>query len=205
MSSVLVRRLAAGNSHATECVDLSGARVDSACSMAIRAVLTLDRFVALDVEIACRSPIRVCAIGVARFESGREVDAYRSFVHAEGTIRYSRIHGLTRSELISAPSWPKVWKETCALIGDVRTIVAYRARFDRGAILTMSARHNIRLPALRFVCAAQMVAGQYGRAGSLAESIKALGLSFPGQPHEPLADARAAAMVALACIASRTT
>lgn len=168
-----------------------------------RDVLLPDRFVALDVEIASRTPIRVCAIGVARFEAGQEVRAYRSLVQAEGLVRYSRIHGITRSDLLGAPPWPRVWADVCALLGDVDTIVAYRARFDRGAILTMSARFGIRLPRLRFVCAAEMMTRRHGSCGRLRESIEALGLTFPGQPHEPLADARAAAMLALVCCSSQ--
>ncbi len=162
-----------------------------------------DRFVALDVEIASRSPIRVCAIGAVRFESGREVKAYSSLVHVDGVIRYGHIHGLTRADLWNAPCWPQVWFDLTGLIDDTKAIVAYRASFDRAALLTMAARHGMRLPRLRFICAAELAAAASGAESdnprvSLRESIESLGLSFPGQPHDPLADARAAAMLALA-------
>ncbi len=40
---------------------------------------------------------------------------------------------------------------------------------------------------------------QYGRDMTLRASLDHLGLTFPGQPHHALADARAAATIALAC------
>lgn len=159
----------------------------------------MDRFVALDVEIASRSPMRICAIGAARFELGRETRSYRSFVQAKAPIRFSRIHGLTSIDLAGAPSWPVVWNDLLKVLGDIHTVVAFRASFDRGALLAMSAHHGIRLPRLRFVCAAELMGARYGSRVDLSESLAVLGLRFPGSPHEPLADARAAALIALAC------
>jgi DNA polymerase III epsilon subunit-like protein len=166
--------------------------------------ISLDRFVAVDVEIASLSPLRVCAIGAVRCEHGCETGAYRSLVAAEGRIRFSHIHGIWAADLEGPPAWPVVWQELMAVLGDIRTLVAFRASFDRGAILTMSARHAIRLPRLQFVCAAAMVEARYGTGLDLTESLGALGISFPGHPHDPLADARAAAMIAQACTASPT-
>jgi hypothetical protein len=60
----------------------------------------------------------------------------------------------------------------------------------------MSAHHAIRLPCLQFVCAAAMVEARYGTGLELTGSLEAQGISFPGQPREPLADTRTAAMIA---------
>jgi len=162
--------------------------------------MTLDRFVALDVEVASRTPLRVCSIGVVRIDAGREVDAYQSLVHVDGPIRYGHIHRLTSRDLADAPMWPQVWTHVLRVLGDVDTIVAFRASFDRSAVLTMAAHYNLRLPRLRFVCAAKMIEERYGVRGSLRDAVQTLGRSFPGQPHDPLADARAAALVAQACM-----
>ena len=162
----------------------------------------MERFVAIDVEIASKSPLTICAIGAARFELGRETESYRSLVHVDGPVRFGRIHGLTRADLLGAPPWPLVWKGILSVLDDVSTLVAFRASFDRGAILAMSAHHRIRLPRLRFVCAAAMMEERYGSKLDLGACLNVLGLPFPGRPHEPLADARAAALVALACTAA---
>lgn len=159
----------------------------------------MNRFVAVDVEIASRSPMWICAIGAARFEAGCETGAYQSLVRVEGPVRFTRIHGITNRDLIDAPAWPAVWQEMLTVIGDIRTLVAFRASFDRAAILTMSARHGIRLPRVRFVCAAALMEARHGARLDLRASLESLDIPFPGRPHDPLADARAAARIALSC------
>jgi DNA polymerase-3 subunit epsilon len=158
----------------------------------------LDRFVALDVEIASRSPLTVCAIGVARFESGCEAAHFHSLVRFTGPVRYTDIHGLTKAALRDAPVWPVVWKRVLDVLGDCRLVVAYRARFDRAAVMTMCARRALRLPAVRFVCAAKVYEEHAGRSVDLASALRALRIPFPGRPHDPLADARAAASIMIA-------
>jgi DNA polymerase-3 subunit epsilon len=158
----------------------------------------MDRFVAIDVEISSRSPTRICAIGAARFERGVETRAFCSFVQVDGPIRFGHIHGLTAADLVGAPDWPTAWKGVLDVLGDVRTVVAFRANFDRGAILAMSARHGLRLPRLHFVCAAKIMEMRGARRLNLSDSLRVMGVPFPGRPHEPLADARAAAIIALA-------
>jgi DNA polymerase-3 subunit epsilon len=156
------------------------------------------RFVALDVEIASRSPLTVCAIGVARFESGREVAHFQSLVRFTGPVRYTAIHGLTKAELRDAPVWPVVWKRVLDVLGDIRLVVAYRAAFDRAAVMTMCGRCALRLPAVRFVCAAHAYEEHAGRSVDLVSALRALRIPFPGTPHDPLADARAAAAIMIA-------
>ena len=162
--------------------------------------LIMERFVALDVEVSSRRPLRTCAIAAVRIEAGRETGMHESLVKVgDGPVKFTRIHNLTAIDLADAPPWPDVWRDVVELIGDIRVVVAFHARFDRGAILTMCALHRVRVPRLRFVCAADMLTARYHRTLSLQGSLLFLGLTFPGRPHDPLADARAAAMVALAC------
>jgi DNA polymerase III epsilon subunit-like protein len=147
--------------------------------------------------------MRICAIGAARFELGCETRSYRSLVQTRGPIRFTRIHGLTSSDLAGAPPWPAVWNDLLDVLADIDTVVAFRASFDRGAILVMCANYGIRLPRLRFVCAAALMQARSRSRLGLSASLEVLGLPFPGRPHEPLADARAAALIALACAPPR--
>ena len=159
----------------------------------------MNRFVAFDVEIASRSPIRVCAVGAVRIQHAAETATFHSLVAVPGRVHYSDIHGLTATDLHGAPEWPDVWARLLELLHGVDTLVSFRATFDRSALLTMCGRYNQRLPRLRFLCAAELAYTRLGRRLTLAESIHALGLPFPGRPHDPLADARAAAAIVLAC------
>jgi DNA polymerase III epsilon subunit-like protein len=85
------------------------------------------------------------------------------------------------------------------ILGGIDTAVAFKAGFDRGAILAMSARHGVRLPRLEFVCAAEIMKTRYGCHLDLRGSLELLGIPFPGRPHDALSDARAAAAIAIAC------
>lgn len=161
-----------------------------------------DEFVAIDVEISSRSPIAICAIGAVRVRLGTEIAHFSSLVMAAGPIRYGRIHGLKRQDLLLAPPWPSVWRQFLAFATSARQHVAFNAEFDRGALLSMCASYDLRPPPMRFVCALKMAESRLGRKLDLAAAITALGLTFPGRHHDPLADARAAAAVALACTTS---
>ncbi len=159
----------------------------------------MDSFVALDVEISSRSPVRVCAVGAVRMESGIETRSFRSLVSVPRPIHYSEIHGLRAVDLAGAPAWPAVWADLREfLVGDP-FVVAFHATFDRGALLTMCGRHGLRVPPLRFACAARMALARFGTSFGLAETLDRLAIPFPGTPHDPLADARAAAAIAAAC------
>lgn len=163
----------------------------------------MDPFLAVDVEIASRTPLAICAIGAVRIEHGVEVAAFTSRVRYRGAVRFTRIHGLRRHDLADAPEWPAVWRAVVGIMAGTTRLVAYRADFDRGAILTMCGRCGIRPPTLTFTCAARIAEAHLGRAVSLVAALEALGLTFPGCHHDPLADARAAAAVVLACAGRR--
>jgi DNA polymerase-3 subunit epsilon len=160
----------------------------------------MNRFVAIDVEIASRTPVHICAIGVVRIDGGQETASLQSHVRTKGPIRFTRIHGLRAADLRDAPEWPAVWANVLPLLAGIDVVVAYHAEFDRGAVLSNCARHGIRLPRLRFVCAAELAERRLGRRLDLESSMAALGLVFPGRPHDPLSDARAAAAITLACM-----
>ena len=84
----------------------------------------MDRFVSVDVEIASRRPLRICAIGVVRMEHGHETKAHCSLVHYQGVVSFCDVHGLRAADLRRAPSWPVVWTRVLEVIGDIRTVVA---------------------------------------------------------------------------------
>jgi hypothetical protein len=64
-------------------------------------------------------------------------------------------------------------------------------------MMTMCARHAVRMPRVRFFCAAAMYQSRFAQSVPLSAALRHLGLPFPGRPHDPLADARAAAALVL--------
>lgn len=79
-------------------------------------------------------------------------------------------------------------------------MVAFRAAFDRGALLATLAQHSLRAPQLNFVCVAHLAEQRLGKRLRLHEYLDKLRIPFPGTPHTPLADARAAAALYLALL-----
>jgi len=156
-------------------------------------------FAAVDVEISSRSPLAICSMGAARFESGVETGFYNTPIRTTGRIRFGQIHGLTHADLIAAPAWPTVWHDFLQFVEKTRVFVAFNASFDRGAILAMCGRHGVRPPPMRFICAAALSEACLGRRLDLPSAVAALGLAFPGRHHDALADARAAGAVAVKC------
>jgi DNA polymerase III subunit epsilon len=155
-------------------------------------------FTAFDVEVSSRSPSTICAVGAVLFNDDQEVSSFSSLVAVKGRVHYTHIHGLTSEMLNGAPSWPDVWLGLRPLLTSAPTVVAFRASFDRAALLTMSGLHGIRLPQLNFTCVAEQAERILARRCPLSEHLQRLGIPFPGQPHVPLADARAAALLFLA-------
>jgi DNA polymerase-3 subunit epsilon len=155
-------------------------------------------FAAIDVEVASRRSARICAIGASLLDGGREIRSFFSLVRVDGAIRYTRIHRLTADELAGAPTWPIVWTALMAFLGNVRLIVAFRAAFDRGAILAMCAAYGLEAPHFTFFCVAERSDRLLGGPLSLAATLANAGIPFPGRPHDALADARAASAIALA-------
>lgn len=160
-------------------------------------------FTAIDVEIASKSPLNICAIAAVRIENGHEVGSYYSLVACPGRIGFTRIHKISSAALLDAPNWPTVWSSIINFIDDNVPLVAFRASFDRAAILAMCAQYGLRVPRLKFYCAASIAEKYLQRRVTLQEALNLLGMEFPGRPHDALADARAAAAVVLACIDSR--
>ena len=89
-----------------------------------------DDFIAVDVELASRRPIQVCAIGAAHFRARSEVGCYQSLVRINGRVGFSGIHGLTSRDLLDAPSWPRVWEGFLQFVGQTRLFVAFPVDFQ---------------------------------------------------------------------------
>jgi DNA polymerase III subunit epsilon len=156
------------------------------------------RFTAFDVEVSSRSPLTVCAVAAVLYDGEKEVSAFSSLVAVKGRVHYTHIHGLTDDALRGAPNWPDVWLRLQPLLTSSPTVVAFRASFDRAALLTMCGLHGVRLPPLLFTCVADEAKRTFGYQGTLSEHLQRLGTPYPGQPHDALADARAAALLLFA-------
>ena len=104
----------------------------------------MDNFIAIDVETANNEPASICAIGAVKVEDGMIVDRFYSLVKPEPNwyIRYfsESVHGISRSDTDSAPTFDRVWEEMCGQFGiccddmDSVVFVAHNKMFDERCI-----------------------------------------------------------------------
>lgn len=163
-------------------------------------------FVALDFETANRSHASACAVGAVRVRDGQVVDEYFTLVRpTEGFAEFEagnvRIHGITADAVESSPAWTEVYGPLRLFIGD-DVVVGHNAAFDMSVLLNTSGAHDIDLPVLSSLCTLQLAKASIEVPSySLPWVVEHLNLpSF--DHHDPLADARASALVLVALAAS---
>ena len=155
-------------------------------------------FVALDFETTGLSPTkhRVIEIGAVVFESdGRVLHTFHSLVNPGGTIAATAIHGLSRDDLVRAPSFAQVLPS----FADVLTgnkVVAHNAAFDMGFLKAELLRAGVRCSGIDALCTLEFV----GRVKpelprKLMKCCEALGIELL-EGHHALNDASMTAQLA---------
>lgn len=127
-----------------------------------------------------------------------------SLVKPVQPILNSEFHGITNAMVGNAPTFPELYPKIQAAMNG-RICLAYNYDFDSRMLRQCCTRHN--LPAIQphsSGCIMTMYARFYGdwnnqrrdyRWQKLAVAVEQLGLEFPGDAHEAIADCRAALMV----------
>lgn len=162
-------------------------------------------FVALDFETANGSHASACAVGAVRVRDGQIVDEYFTLARpADGLDDFEpgniRVHGITPEAVKSSPAWTEVYGPLRAFIGD-DVVVGHNAAFDMSVLMNTCGAHDIDLPVLSTLCTLQLArASIKGPSYSLPWVVEHLDLPAFDH-HDPLADARASAMVLIALAA----
>lgn len=156
-------------------------------------------FVAIDFETANRSHASACAVGAVRIRDGQVVDEYFALVRpAEGLDDFEpgnvRVHGITSDDVKFAPTWTDVYGPLSAFIGD-DVVVGHNVAFDMSVLLNTCGAHDIDLPTLSTVCTLRLARASL-KIPSYSLPWVVEHLKLPAfDHHNPLADARASAMV----------
>lgn len=79
-----------------------------------------NRFVSLDLEMANDNLTSVCQVGVAIFEHGKLINTWETLVNPDGEFGYyqTKIHGLTKADVLHAPRLTDVAEHLSALLTD---------------------------------------------------------------------------------------
>ncbi len=158
------------------------------------------RFIALDVETACRDAASICQIGLACVQPDNEIQTYSVLVNP-GT-RFDRfniqLHGIGPERVADAPRFPDVWDALLPLL--TRHRLVQHSSFDKRAVASACDFCGIATPDLRWSDSVTIARRAWpelkGNGGhGLANLKRSLDLQF--HHHDAGEDARAAAMVVL--------
>lgn len=162
-------------------------------------------FVALDFETANRSPSSACAVGAVRVRDGKVVEEFHSLIrppedHDEFEPGNVRVHGIGFSDVAHSPRWPELYPRLRDFI-DNDVVVGHNAAFDTSVLLNTCGAYDIDWPVLNVVCTLRLARAAL-RLPSYSLPWVAEHLGVPAfDHHDPLADARASALVLLALAA----
>jgi DNA polymerase-3 subunit epsilon len=158
-------------------------------------------FAAIDFETANTSRDSACAVAVVRVEAGAVVEKRHWLIRPPTSeFHFTYIHGISWTDVKSAPTFRDVWREAAELAEGVEYLAAHNAPFDRSVLAACARRARLPEPALPFRCTVQLARQQFGiyPAGHPAEAPRRplgrgglrrdrAGSGTDGAPREPSA------------------
>jgi DNA polymerase-3 subunit epsilon len=121
------------------------------------------RFIAIDFETANHSRDSACAVGLVVVSGGRIVDrAYHLIQPPSRDFVFTRIHGLTWSDVRAAPTFAELWPELRDRFAGVDFVAAHNAPFDSGVLIGCCRSYGLRAPQSRFVCTVKVARAVWG-------------------------------------------
>ncbi len=160
----------------------------------------MSRFVAIDFETADARPESACAVGLVRVVDGQVEDRVLRLIRPPlSRFGNSRIHGITQLDVVDAPTLDHVLRDIVPYMEGAQFLVAHYVAFELRVLHALSCRTGFRFPALPVVCSWLLARDLLGPdLADLASASRCLGISL--DHHNPVADAEASAMIALAAL-----
>jgi len=158
------------------------------------------RFIALDVETACRDAASICQIGLACVQYDNEIQTFSMLVNPQTHFdRFNiQLHRIGPEHVAGAARFPEVLDALFPLLS-AHHLVQHNT-FDKRAVAAVCVFHGIDVPELRWTDSVTIARRAWpelkGNGGhGLASLKRVLGLQF--HHHDAGEDARAAAQVVL--------
>ena len=158
-------------------------------------------FAAIDFETANEHCSSVCSVGVVVVREGEIVERFYSLIRPiPEYYRWfcSEVHGLCSDDTGNAPLFPEVWRQIEPLIEGL-PLVAHNAMFDEGCLREVHGAYDMDYPEYEFHDTLQASRRTFGATlpnHQLQTAARACGYDLKTH-HYALADAEAAAMIAL--------
>lgn len=161
----------------------------------------MNTFTAIDFELANANYNSVCAVGIVNVREGVVVNEFHSLVQPPGNKymwQTTRVHGIKPKDTASAPTFEELFQTIRPLI-EGQSMVAHNEKFDRSVLAQTVQFYKIEAPELKlqepWICTSVL----YQKLGFTRTklSICCQIMGVPLNHHDPLSDARAAAMLYL--------
>jgi DNA polymerase-3 subunit epsilon len=112
---------------------------------------------------------------------------YQTLVNPERDMGPTTIHGISAGEVLHAPKFAEVAGEILEFLNGVHVLAGHNVRFDRNFLNSEFQRISVTLPEGDSVCTCELLGG------SLTACCAEFGITFDGEPHCAIHDARATA------------
>jgi DNA polymerase-3 subunit epsilon len=151
-----------------------------------------DPIAVVDVETTGLSPWRhdrIVEIAIVMMSpDGRIHSEYESLVNPERDVGPTRIHRISAAEVLHAPTFREIAGDILDLLRRANLVAGHNIGFDRNFLVKEYERIGITLPDFSCLCTCRML----GRK-NLEVCCTEFGISFDGDPHWAIHDARTTA------------
>jgi DNA polymerase III epsilon subunit-like protein len=183
----------------------SAPTVNRAASSGVAAVAV--SFSAIDVETANAQRASVCAIAVVHVNNGRVTGRHKWLAQPPAGYQEFHginvgIHGIHASDVANEPPFASVIPEIASMLKG-RLVVAHNASFDVSALRLACLASGAEVPEFEYTCTMSLCRAALKMPSyKLPLCAEALSVEM-GKHHDPLADAEASALIALALMRSK--
>ncbi|HNY21112.1 MAG TPA: 3'-5' exonuclease [Treponemataceae bacterium] len=158
-------------------------------------------FCGIDFETACRFPSSACSVGLVRVRDGAITETFYSLINPPSWMyfldAFTDIHGLTRDDVSSSPTFDAVWGRMREFIGD-DYLVAHNAPFDRGVLAGCLEYYKIGDDVPQFDCSLKAARRKWPALQNHKLDTVSEYLGIELNHHEALSDAIACAKIFVA-------
>ena len=160
-------------------------------------------FSVIDFETANANLNSACSIGIAGVRNNQIVGEFYSLIKPRFLSvdqKNFEIHGISKNDLIDAPSFKDIWQDICEYIQNSKYIVAHNAQFDMSVLNETAKVYNIDVDDFRFVCSMNLCNGYTGSTGNGLDAISKYYEVENSNHHNALNDAKTAAQCVIRTI-----
>lgn len=159
-------------------------------------------FTAIDFETANSSRGSPCSVGMVKVQNGEIVDESSTLIHPPTGLDYfdsfnTWLHGINAEMVTDAPSWERALEWIVRYTGS-EPVVCHNAGFDMSVIRHACIADDLPCPSIDFLCTMVLARRAYRLPSYRLPFVAAECAVDLDQHHQACADARCAALIAVA-------